>query len=218
MELNAHFHSAASRKYQPQTLDVIPHPKRLRGRALALPTSDHRVTGSNPAGGEILPEPKRRFIAQSLSCSPFHRLEMTEILLKGRKTLTHPSIHPRYHTQSDYSDTESTSPSSTPVSMIAKQEQLVSPGSSLWPVPQSGHSSDWATGAGGKKLDSHIVPCWSRCDNRWCNQNNSFFPAPTCETKQHSTQMNMGDSKIENGICALIINCKCWNSIPNNYL
>ena len=56
---------------------------------LALPTSDHGVTGSNPAGGEILPEPKRRFIAQSLSCSPFHRLEMTEILLKGRKTLTH---------------------------------------------------------------------------------------------------------------------------------
>ena len=53
---------------------------------LALPTSDHGVTGSNPAGGEILPEPKRRFIAQSLSCSPFHRLEMTEILLKGRKT------------------------------------------------------------------------------------------------------------------------------------
>ena len=62
---------------------------------LALPTSDHGVAGSNPAGGEILPEPKRRFIAQSLLCSPFHRLEMTEILLKGRKTLTHPSsIHP----------------------------------------------------------------------------------------------------------------------------
>ena len=60
---------------------------------LALPTSDHGVAGSNPAGGEILPEPKRRFIAQSLSCSPFHRLEMTEILLKGRKTLTHPSIY-----------------------------------------------------------------------------------------------------------------------------
>ena len=59
---------------------------------LALPTSDHGVAGSNPAGGEILPEPKRRFTAQSLSCSPFHRLEMTEILLKGRKTLTHPSI------------------------------------------------------------------------------------------------------------------------------
>ena len=58
---------------------------------LALPTSDHGVAGSNPAGGEILPKPKRRFIAQSLSCSPFHRLEMTEILLKGRKTLTHPS-------------------------------------------------------------------------------------------------------------------------------
>ena len=45
------------------------------------------------AGGEILPEPKRRFIAQSLSSSPFHRPEITEILLKGRKTLTHPSIH-----------------------------------------------------------------------------------------------------------------------------
>ena len=59
---------------------------------LALPTSAHGVAGSNPTGGEILPEPKRRFIAQSLSCSPFHRLEMTEILLKGRKTLTHPSI------------------------------------------------------------------------------------------------------------------------------
>ena len=64
---------------------------------LALPTSDHGVAGSNPAGGEILPEPKRRFIAQSLSCSPFHRLEMTEILLKGRKTLTHPSISFHIH-------------------------------------------------------------------------------------------------------------------------
>ena len=61
---------------------------------LALPTSVHGVAGSNPAGTEILPEPKRRFIAQSLSCSPFHRLEMTEILLKGRKILTHPSIFP----------------------------------------------------------------------------------------------------------------------------
>ena len=62
---------------------------------LALPTSDHGVAGSNPAGGEVLPEPKQRLIAQSLSCSPFHRLEMTEILLKGCKTPTHPS------TQSD---------------------------------------------------------------------------------------------------------------------
>ena len=64
---------------------------------LALPTSVHGVAGSNPTGGEILPEPKRRFIAQSLSCSPFHRLEITEILLKGRKTLTHPSISQKYH-------------------------------------------------------------------------------------------------------------------------
>ena len=61
--------------------------------SLALPTSDHGVAGSNPAGGKILPEPKRRLFAQSLSCSLCHRLEMTEILLKGRKTLTHPSIH-----------------------------------------------------------------------------------------------------------------------------
>ena len=44
--------------------------------------------------GEILPEPKGRSIAHSLSCSPFHRLEMTKILLKGLKTLTYPSIHP----------------------------------------------------------------------------------------------------------------------------
>ena len=59
---------------------------------LALPILVHGIAGSNPTGGEILPEPKRRFIAQSLSCSPFHRLEMTEILFKGRKTLTHPSL------------------------------------------------------------------------------------------------------------------------------
>ena len=59
---------------------------------LALPTSDHGFAGSNPAKGEIRPEPKRRFIAQSLSWSPFHCHEITEILLKGCKTLTHPSI------------------------------------------------------------------------------------------------------------------------------
>ena len=63
---------------------------------LVLPTLDHGIAGSNPAGGEILPEPKLRLIAQSLSCSPFHRLEMTEILLKGRKTLTHPSNSKTY--------------------------------------------------------------------------------------------------------------------------
>ena len=71
---------------------------------LALPTSEHGVAGSNPAGGEILPVPKRRFIAQSLSYSPFHRLEMTEILLKGRKTLTHPSIHQNYFTHFEPSE------------------------------------------------------------------------------------------------------------------
>ena len=63
----------------------------LLAKSIISMTSDHGVAGSNPAGGEILPEPKRRFIAQSLLFSPFHRLEMTEILLKGRKT--HPSIH-----------------------------------------------------------------------------------------------------------------------------
>ena len=46
---------------------------------------------SNPTGGEILPEPKRRFIAQSISCSPFHRLEITEILLMFVNTNS--SIH-----------------------------------------------------------------------------------------------------------------------------
>ena len=51
-------------------------------KRLALPTSDHGVAGSNPAGDQILSEPKRRFIAQSFSCSPFHRPDMTEILLK----------------------------------------------------------------------------------------------------------------------------------------
>ena len=70
---------------------------------LALPTSDHGVAGSNPAGGEILPEPKRRFTAQSLSCSPSHRLEMTELLLKGRKTLIHPSIK-KIVGRADFSD------------------------------------------------------------------------------------------------------------------
>ena len=34
-----------------------------------LLTSDHGVPGSNPTGGKILPEAKRHFIAQSLSCS-----------------------------------------------------------------------------------------------------------------------------------------------------
>ena len=53
---------------------------------LALPTSDRGAAGSNTAGGKILPEPKRRFIAQSLLFSPSIVSKMTE-------TLTHPSIH-----------------------------------------------------------------------------------------------------------------------------
>ena len=77
--------------YNRNTVSATERSVRMADR-LALPTSDHGVTGSNPAGGEILLEPKRRFTAQSLWCSPFHRLEMTEILSKGRKTLTHTTI------------------------------------------------------------------------------------------------------------------------------
>ena len=62
--------------------------KRPRGRAVRT----HGVAGSNYAGGEVLPEPKRRFITQRLLSSSVHRPEMIEILLNGRKTLTHLSI------------------------------------------------------------------------------------------------------------------------------
>ena len=51
--------------------------------ALKIPTSDHGIAGSNPAGGENLPEPKRCFIAQSLLCPPFNQPDTIEILLKG---------------------------------------------------------------------------------------------------------------------------------------
>ena len=50
---------------------------------LKIPTSDHGIAGSNPAGGENLPEPKRRFSEHSLSCPPFNRPDTTEILLNG---------------------------------------------------------------------------------------------------------------------------------------
>ena len=39
--------------------------------------SNHVVAGSNPAGGEIQLMTEQRFIAQSLSLLPFHRLDMT---------------------------------------------------------------------------------------------------------------------------------------------
>ena len=43
---------------------ILQHMRSVRvAERLALPTSDHGVAGSNPAGDEILPEPKRRFIA-----------------------------------------------------------------------------------------------------------------------------------------------------------
>ena len=38
---------------------------------------------SHPAGSDIYPQPKRRFVAQSRSCTQIHRLETTEILLLG---------------------------------------------------------------------------------------------------------------------------------------
>ena len=60
---------------------------------LALPTSDHMVSGLSPAAGEFISEPKRRFIAQSFSCSPFHRPDMNEIRLKGTLNCNS-SIHP----------------------------------------------------------------------------------------------------------------------------
>ena len=63
--------------FPPYSLDM-PRMKYIKAEI-----SDHWVSGSNPAGGEILFEPKRRFIAQCLSCSLFHRPYMTEILLKG---------------------------------------------------------------------------------------------------------------------------------------
>ena len=47
-----------------------------------LPTSDHGVSGLSPAGGEIISEPKWRFVAQSVSCSPFNRPDMYGIRLK----------------------------------------------------------------------------------------------------------------------------------------
>ena len=49
---------------------------------LALSKSDHGVSGSNLADGEILSEAKRRFIAQGLSCLHFHCPDLTEIRLK----------------------------------------------------------------------------------------------------------------------------------------
>ena len=58
----------------------------------STPTSDHEVSGPNPAGGEILSEPNRRFIAQSPSCSPFHHPDMTEKLLTRTRS-PKPSIH-----------------------------------------------------------------------------------------------------------------------------
>ena len=50
---------------------------------LAVPTSDQEDLGSNPAGGGIQLMTVRHFIALSLSLSSFHRLCMTEIMLKG---------------------------------------------------------------------------------------------------------------------------------------
>ena len=69
-------------KFEAWRLNCVKWSDRVVER-LALPTSDRAVSGSNPTG---------RFIAQSLSCSPFHRPDMTDILLNWmshRKSSTH---------------------------------------------------------------------------------------------------------------------------------
>ena len=50
---------------------------------LALPTLDHGVSRTNPAGDEILSETEWRFTAGGPSWLPFHRPDMNELLLKG---------------------------------------------------------------------------------------------------------------------------------------
>ena len=67
---------------------------------LALPTSDHGVSGSNPAEGEILSEPKRRFIAQNLSYSLLSSWNTSE---NDAKTADHPSIHLKSRDGYEYS-------------------------------------------------------------------------------------------------------------------
>ena len=48
-------------------------------------TLDLEVSGSNPAGGRIQFLTVRHFSTQSLSLSPFYRLDVTRILFKGSK-------------------------------------------------------------------------------------------------------------------------------------
>ena len=50
---------------------------------LVLPTLNNEVTSLNPAGGNIQLVSVPCFIAQSLSSSPFHHLDITSIMLKG---------------------------------------------------------------------------------------------------------------------------------------
>ena len=76
---------------------LLRYPSNRRDRVaerLALPTSDHGVSGSNPTEFEIHSEPQRRFNSQVPSCPPFHLPDMTGILSKVHKTPIHPSIHP----------------------------------------------------------------------------------------------------------------------------
>ena len=49
---------------------TLTYPSVRVAEQLELPTLDHGVAGSKPAGSEILPEPKLHFIAQGLSCFP----------------------------------------------------------------------------------------------------------------------------------------------------
>ena len=52
-----------------------------------------QLQSSSPSGGKIISEPKRRFIALSFSCSPFHHPDMNEIQLKGTSNCNS-SLHP----------------------------------------------------------------------------------------------------------------------------
>ena len=59
--------------------------------------SEHGVAGVNPAGSEILLEPKLRFIAQSFHVHPSIISKSLKYCWKGCNTLTHPSITQNSH-------------------------------------------------------------------------------------------------------------------------
>ena len=62
---------------------LFPPYTRWIGPELSISRQKFRITGLGFERREILFEPKRRFLTQCLSFSPFQRPYMTEILLKG---------------------------------------------------------------------------------------------------------------------------------------